>query len=511
MIKNKQAEVKAIKKVVEMLDNYTMPSALGEDICDEYCALVGKLAKQMNLLPNYDEQGNLIENNSNLTDFDIEVLYEKAGRLAHLFGFVKNRGFSFYKGSDETDKYIQFSVDWLVRYQKSVDEIMDSDILEVNDKNEMDNANSFSVSKLDDADREFIELSYDEETPKKKDAINILEQNDKKQVNENTKKNFPANIQKLFSAMNINKAVILKRWKTLLFEEGETRDFIKVGETYNKDAEEKQKENSPEPQKKADFKKAYTRFQTNVIKRYLGGNLKNFITSDDNDATDADRKYQAKTISDFVLKFSKVWRKQKYAEAIHKVSSFKKRVDSYVRKPGGLHEHLRTCMHSDYATNEKWGMDGPILVLLLKKLVQATDVVAVEVPYVNQDGDDAILTLRHLDAYGSAKYKYNKDFDKADKRKKEIEKNAKWEENAVLKDEHGKLEKMLQAWDTGCKNLRTLHDSLEEKIKESRTVGEVMEKVKKIVMNNSDIKITETCTKNFKLIFNSLLTNKQIS
>lgn len=249
MIKNKQAEVKAIKKVVEMLDNYTMPSALGKDICDEYCALVSKLAEQMNLLPNYDEQGNLIENNSNLTDFDIEVLYEKAGRLAHLFGFVKNRGFSFYKGTEEPDKYIQCSVDWLVRYQKSVDEIMDSDIFEVNDDSSMDTGNSFSVANLDEADREFINLPYKEVRPTKQDAIDTLKQNDNQQVN---KKNFPNNIQKLFSNMNINKAAILKRWCTLLFEEGETKDFIKVGETYNKDAEEKQKENSPVPQKKAD-------------------------------------------------------------------------------------------------------------------------------------------------------------------------------------------------------------------------------------------------------------------
>lgn len=494
----------AIKKVVEMLDNYTMPSALGEDICDEYCALVSKLAEQMNLLPNYDEQGNLIENNSNLTDFDIEVLYEKAGRLAHLFGFVKNRGFSFYKGSDETDKYIQCSVDWLVRYQKSVDEIMDSDIFEVNDDSSMDTGNSFSVANLYEADREFINLPYKEERPTKQDAIDTLKQNDNQQVN---KKNFPNNIQKLFSNMNINKAAILKRWCTLLFEEGETKDFIKVGETYNKDAEEKQKENSPEPQKKADFKKAYTRFQTNVIKRYLGGNLKNFITSDDNDATDADRKYQAKTISDFVLKFSKVWRKQKYAEAIHKVSSFKKRVDSYVRKPGGLHEHLRTCMHSDYATNEKWGMDGPILVLLLKKLVQATEVVAVEVPY---EGCTKPLILTHRDAYGSAKYKYHKDFGDADKRKKEIEQIAKWEENIFLRDEHEKLRKMLQAWDIGRDALENLHDKLYKEINDSRTVGEVMERIKnkvihKTLVKKPEIKLTQTCIDNFDNIFNNLI------
>lgn len=508
MIKNKQAEVKAIKKVVEMLDNYTMPSALGKDICDEYCALVSKLAEQMNLLPNYDEQGNLIENNSNLTDFDIEVLYEKAGRLAHLFGFVKNRGFSFYKGSDETDKYIQFSVDWLVRYQKNVDEIMESDIFEVNDDSSMDTGNSFSVANLDEADREFINLPYKEERPTKQDAIDTLNVNNKKPAIINS---FPANIQKLFSNMNINKAAILKRWCTLLFEEGETKEFISVGEAYKKTDEEKQKENDSEPQKKADFKKAYTRFQTNVIKRYLGGNLKNFITSDDNDATDADRKYQAKTISDFVLKFSKVWRKQKYAESIHKVSSLKKRVDAYIRKPGGLHEHLRTSMHVDYSTNEKWGMDGPILVLLLKKLVQATDVVAVEVPYVNQDGKKDILVLTHRDAYGPAKYKYNKAFGDADKSKKEIEKNANWKKNAALRLEHGKLEAMLKAWDDGRTALEKLHNSLEKKIKESRTVGEVMEKVRNIVMNNSEIKITEACKQNFKFIFNSLLTNKQIS
>ena len=307
--------------------------------------------------------------------------------------------------------------------------------------------------------------------------------------------------------MNINKVVILKRWKTLLFEEGETKDFIKVGETYNKDAEEKQKENSPEPQKKADFKKAYTRFQTNVIKRYLGGNLKNFITSDDKDATDADKKYQAKTISDFVLKFSKVWKKQKYAEAIHKVSTFKKRVDSYVRKPGGLHEHLRTCMHSDYATNEKWGMDGPILVLLLKKLVQATEVVAVEVPY---EGCTKPLILTHRDAYGSAKYKYHKDFGDADKKKKEIEKNANWKKNAALRLEHGKLDEMLQAWDTGRDVLETLHDKLYKEINDSRTVGEVMERIKNNVIHESlrkdpEIKLTKECIDNFDNIFNNLI------
>ena len=498
MIKNKQAEVKAIKKVVEMLDNYTMPSALGIDICDEYCALVSKLAEQMNLLPNYDEQGNLIENNSNLTDFDIEVLYEKAGRLAHLFGFVKNRGFSFYKGSDETDKYIQCSVDWLVRYQKSVDEIMDSDIFEVNDKNEMDNANSFSVANLDEADREFINLPYKEERPTKQDAIDTLKQNDNQQVN---KKNFPNNIQKLFSNMNINKAAILKRWCTLLFEEGETKEFIEADDTAGS---------------------AYGRFKKNVIQRYLGGNTK-YITGlrRKNPKREASKRkaeeekaefenMKAKTISDFLLKFSKVWKKQEYAKTVAEKPRFKNDVSKYIRNPGGLHEHLRTCMHNDYATNEKWGMDGPILTLLLKKLVQATDKVAVEVPYINQDGKGAVLTLSHFDAYGNEKYKYHEAFAKAAQRKEEIEQTVNWEDSN-LEEEHENLEAMLQAWDDGRTALEKLHNSLEKKIKESRTVGEVMEKVRNIVMNNSEIKITEACKQNFKFIFNSLLTNKQIS
>ena len=58
-----------------------------------------------------------------------------------------------------------------------------------------------------------------------------------------------------------------------------------------------------------------------------------------------------------------------YAKKIESMKGFRILVDKFVRNPGGSHEHLRTSMHIDYASNKKWGMDSPILTLLLKKII----------------------------------------------------------------------------------------------------------------------------------------------
>lgn len=526
----------AAKNIIKIIENLQKDEEHNKDLLDEndrkeYEAILNDLCNKQNLFPDFkncDKNGNVITSEQNLTEFDVNVLYEKAGRLSYLFGltnFTKETDFNYFMSDEYKD--IQYSVALLSNYQEYVDAIMYSDIKGLESTKSTfttDKENTFSVTSLDDADKEFIELEYYEKTPTKQEAINYLEANkESKQSEQDNKVSFPTNIKNVaenFSS-NTNKNAILKRWNTLLLEEKQTKEFIN-------------KKDKP----------AYKDFFKTVISRYIGGNINGFEFSEINEDHKEEIQRRTKTLSAFILKFSKVWKVQEYAKKVHEVPIFKEHISRSIRRPGGLHEHLRTSMHIDYATNEKWGADGPILTILLKKLVQATDKVEVE---VEDKVSKKSFKLTHKDAYGAyGQKKYNNtsfqegakkikasinnitngiktenEYSKLKKLLTDLNKigdsdleglqekltalienfrnceSSKIKEKIPLLDnESQKLQKMFSAWQEGRKQLDILHKYLEDAINKSRTMGETMINVKGVI-GHKDINLTKESKDNF--------------
>lgn len=225
-----------------------LKDSLGNDYT-EYCNLVIKLASKINILPDNlkcDEKGNLIGNNQNLTKLDVDVLYEKAGRIAYLFGLINfSSDNALHLFTDDDDKNIKYSVVLLANYQQSIDNLMDSDIQGLvytgtNQKTEMneyknDAENSFSVSDLNEVDRKFINLEYYNSTPTKQDVIDRLK-------GTNTTKPIPHKIEiAIMAADNDKKDKMAKKWETLKYEEIETRKFLNARDTINSKQTESEK------------------------------------------------------------------------------------------------------------------------------------------------------------------------------------------------------------------------------------------------------------------------------
>lgn len=480
MIKNKQEKVESINKVVEMLNSTAsnVPSTLEK----EYDTLVETLDSHKSLIPN-------------LTDFEIGVLYEKAGRLAYLFGLINfsgNNDSGLF--SDETDENIKYSVALLANYQTSIDDIMDSDIQglvytgtnQQTGRNEykIDAENSFSVSGLNEVDREFIDLEYYNQTPTKQDVIDRLK-------GINTTKPIPQKIENAIAVANNNKKDKMgKKWETLKYEEIETRKFLKSRDAINSASKESEKDKI--------FREAYMSFRETVVRRYLGGVIRGILSSKENE----------KNINGFLLKFSRVWRIQKYAKKIESMKGFRLLVDRFVRNPGGSHEHLRTSMHIDYSSNKKWGMDGPILTLLLKRIIQKTETVEVEIPYAKNGSK---LKVTHLDVYGGKetdnKKKHEEDVKELNAIEKLIAKNPNLKNDSSISNKSKKLKAKVKAWHTGCSKLAALHTQLKENIDESNTMGEIVQKLIATIEDDS-MMISEDCKKDFYIVLNKAFRNE---
>ncbi|MBR1614942.1 MAG: hypothetical protein IJ673_05605 [Treponema sp.] len=428
----------------------------------------------------------------------IETLFHKAGILAFLFNATKfleegsEYNFSsnlkvstfgkdiqpfddFKEKKDMTrseleKKAIQYDVALLSAYQPEVDRITGGAVQD-------GTGTSYRLGELDEEDYEFIKLPNDE----KKTVLDSL----KKRLYKIILKSYPN-----FSGNKLKDTKTMPVWNSLTEEEEAICDFLEKGD--------------------------FDSFRSNVMKKY----------SENMD------------FNEFLMKFGEVWKsnQKNYVEELFSNEKFDKKDKEYIRDTksgGGMHENLLTSKHSEYILgkcyekkyeNKKWGNDGTILALLLKKLVQCTKKIEVAVEEVKDGAGVEYHKFTHDDMCGNSesakatmkKYYANKDAENDERAdikkylKLSSKKSGNETEMKVLRDKIPDIEtkaKKFAVWHEGKRLLcgtGVFHTKLRNAINESKTVGEAVFNVR-MVFEDKNISLTEDCKKDFYRVLNEVL------